>query len=143
MHFLLAEAAARGGYTGLTKTAAEYYNTAIKLSMEEWGISTAEADAYIAQPSVAYATAAGDWKQKIGSQLWLALYNNGVEGWMTWRKFDFTGFNVPDGLEYSDIPLRMIYPINEGQRNKENKDDAASRLSNGDTPQSKVFWDKF
>lgn len=139
MHFLLAEAAERG-YPGVTGAEA-YYNDAIMLSMEEWGIATADYDAYIAQPEVAYATADGDWKQKIGSQLWMSLFNNGFEGWTTWRRLDIDGFNVPDGLEFSDIPVRMIYPINEGQRNKASKDEAASRLSAGDTPQSKIFWD--
>jgi hypothetical protein len=139
MHFLLAEAAERG-FPGISG-AEDFYNLGIERSMEEWGVSEEAASAYLEQPAVAYATAAGDWKQKIGSQLWLSLFNNGFEGWTTWRRLDFDGFNVPDGLEFSDIPVRMIYPINEGQRNKTSKDDAASRLSAGDTPQSKIFWD--
>ena len=32
----------------------------------------AEAAAYLAQPSVNYATAAGNYKQKIGDQKWIA-----------------------------------------------------------------------
>ncbi len=140
MHFLMAEAIERGGYN-VAGTAEVHYNMGIQMSMEEWGVDAADITTYLAQPDVAYGTAQGDWKQKIGSQLWLALFNNGYEGWTTWRRLDFDGFTPPPGMEMSDIPVRMIYPVNEGQRNKANKDEAASRLNNGDTPQSNIFWD--
>lgn len=138
MKFLLAEAAERG--YPVEMTAEEYYNLGIRSSFLQWNRAEEEYAAYIAQPSVAYSTAEGDWRQKIGIQMWLALYNQGFEGWSTWRRLDFEAFNVPAGLEFSDIPVRMIYPINEGQRNGANVRNAAERLG-GDTPQSKVFWD--
>lgn len=142
MNFLMAEAVERGGYSGLSNTAEEYYDEGVRMSMDEWGVDSNDADTYLAQADVAYSTAPGDWKQKIGSQLWLALFNNGYEGWTTWRRLDFTGFNVPEDLTYDDIPVRFIYPVNEGQRNQASKDEAAGRLDKGDTPQSKIFWDK-
>jgi hypothetical protein len=142
MHFLMAEAVERGGYS-VSGTAESHYNMGITASMEEWGVAAGDIPTYLAQPEVAYATAegAGSWQQKIGTQLWLSLYNNGYEGWTTWRRLDFDGFTPPPGMQMSDIPLRFIYPINEGQRNKANKDEAAGRLSAGDTPQSNIFWD--
>ncbi|MCK5368863.1 MAG: SusD/RagB family nutrient-binding outer membrane lipoprotein [Cyclobacteriaceae bacterium] len=143
MHFLMAEAVERGGYS-VSGTAEAHYNAGITASMEEWGVAAADIPAYLAQPEVAYATAEGpgaSWKQKIGTQFWLAMFNNGYEGWTVWRRLDFDGFTPPPGMQMSDIPLRFIYPINEGQRNKANKDEAAGRLSAGDTPQSNIFWD--
>ena len=108
--------------------------------MEYWGIDDADIDAYVAQPSVAYATADGDWKQKIGSQEWIALYNRGFDGWTTWRRLDFTGFNVPPGLEASDIPQRLIFPIEEATLNLLLA--CRYRYDGGsDDVQTKVFWD--
>ncbi len=138
VEFLKAEGAARGFNMG--GTAEELYDNAIKTSILEWGGSTADADAYLSQESVAWGTAAGDWKQKLGIQKWISLYVNGFEGWSTWRLMDFEGFNVPDGLTYNDIPKRLIYPINEATLNGTNMKAAAAAIG-GDTPQSKVFWD--
>lgn len=77
-------------------TAAEWYNAGITASMNEWGISDATAIGdYLAQTDVDYATAAGDWKQKIGVQKWIALYMQGVQGWSEWRRLDFDKLETP------------------------------------------------
>lgn len=139
VEFLKAEGAARGFNMGAD--VADLYHGAIKASILEWGGSEADADAYIAQESVNYATAAGDWKQKIGVQKWISLFaSGGIEGWSTWRLLDFDGFNVPEGLTYEDIPKRLIYPIGEATLNGTNLQAAASAIG-GDNPKSKVFWD--
>ncbi len=136
--FLLAEAAQRGYSVG--GTVVEYYNKAITASIKEWGGSDAQAMAYLQQPEVAFASAPGDWRQKIGVQKWLALYNNGLEGWTTWRLFDFEGFNVPEGLTKADIPNRVVYPIDEATLNGANLRAAAEAIG-GDVVKSKLFWD--
>ncbi len=139
VEFLKAEGAARGFNMG--GSVEELYNKAIKTSIMEWGLSSEAADTYLAQESVAYATAAGDWKQKIGTQKWISLFaNGGIEGWTTWRLMDIDGFNVPEGLTYDDIPKRLIYPINEATLNGTNLKAAASKIG-GDTPKTKIFWD--
>ncbi|KXX67738.1 SusD/RagB family nutrient-binding outer membrane lipoprotein [Flammeovirga sp. SJP92] len=142
IEFFKAELAERG-VAGYNSADAEmYYNNGIKASMAEWGITDATViDSYLADPNVAYATAEGNWKQKIGSQLWLALYNRGFEGWTTWRRLDFEGFVAPPGLELSDIPTRFIYPIQEGTLNGSNKTSASSAIG-GDEKTTKLFWDK-
>jgi len=141
VEFLLAEAVERG-LAGVTGTAAEHYDAAITASMEYWGIDDADITAYLAQPSVAYGTAAGSWKQKIGTQSWIALYNRGFEGWSVWRRLDFTGFNVPPTLEYSDIPNRFIFPIEEATLNASQLDAAIQLIGGKDDVQTRVFWDK-
>ncbi len=138
VEFLKAEGAARGFNMG--GTAEELYNKAVTAAIVEWGGTAADADAYLAQESVAYSTAAGDWKMKIGTQKWISLFNNGLEGWTTWRQFDLDFFNVPEGLTYNDIPKRLIYPIAEATLNGSSLSAAASAIG-GDTPQTKIFWD--
>ena len=139
--FYRAEAAARGWSVG--GTASSLYTDAIKASIQNWGGTQAEADAYVAQANVAYATAAGDWKQKIGTQSYIALYTRGLEGYTQWRRLDFPVLNMPPSIDaYSDIPKRFTYPVNEQTLNKANYQSAATAVG-GDVLTTKLFWDKF
>jgi len=135
--FLLAEAAARGGYN-VSGDAATHYNNAIKASIMFWGGTEAEADAYIASGPVAYNQ--NNWKELIGTQKWLALYNRGIEAWAEWKRLDYPELNVPEGMVYGDIPLRFVYPYNEELQNKANWE-AASQKIGGDQTSTPVFWD--
>ena len=137
VQFLLAEAVERGMMSG---DAESYYNEGITASIVYWGGTPAMASDYLANPDVAYSTATGDWKQKIGTQKWLALYNRGVEAWAEWRRLDYPVLNVPEGLSYGDIPVRMPYPFDEGEFNGANYD-AASAAIGGDDHRTKLFWD--
>lgn len=139
VEFLLAEAAARGFAVG--GTAASHYTNAVSASIEQWGGSTTDAAAYLAQPSVNYATAAGDFRQKIGTQEWIALYNQPIQAWADWRRLDYPVLTAPaDAL--SPIPLRLTYPSVEQNLNNTNYTAAASAIG-GDKVDSKIFWDKF
>jgi Starch-binding associating with outer membrane len=142
--FLLAEAAERG-FAG-AGSAADNYKNGIKASMEYWGAATADADAYVAQPKVDYATVAGTWKQKIGFQKWIALHMQGVQAWTEWRRLDFGVLKLPNagifpGALTTRIPLRYTYPFSEQTLNGTNY--TAAVASQGpdrlDTP---VWWDK-
>jgi hypothetical protein len=139
--FLLAEAAERG-FT-VPETAETYYNRGIEVSMLEWGLTTADYNAYVAQPAVAYATAAGDWKQKIGIQAWLALNHRGYEGWTTWRRLDFDAFAPPPAdppMTLDDIPVRLLYPQEEANLNGANLETAISAIG-GNLMTTKLWWD--
>ncbi len=137
MEFLMAEAAARGGYA-VTGTATEHYNAGIRASFDENGVEGA--DAYIAQPKVNYATAEGDFKTKIGRQMWIALYNEGLESWATWRRLDFGLMRpLPEETDVT-LPLRFTYPIAEQQLNGPQYSAAGSAIG-GDETTTKIFWD--
>ncbi len=137
--FYLAEAAARDYSVG--STAEEWYNEAVTSSILSWGGTQEEADAYLAQPEVSYATAAGDWKEKIGVQEWLAFYTRGLEGWTTWRRLDAPTFNVPASITSEDeIPVRFTYPVAEQTLNATNYTSASDAIG-GDLLTTKLFWD--
>lgn len=138
VNFLLADAAARGYNLG--GTVEEYYNNAIRASFEYWGLTEADATAYLANPDVAYATAEGDFKQKIGTQMWIALFNRGTESWLQYRRFDFPILNPAPQLTLEDIPVRYTYPIDEQNRNNANREAAASAIG-GDNLDTRLFWD--
>lgn len=139
VEFLLAEAVERNLAVG--GTAQEHYNKAIQASFAYWGLSAEQANAYLAQPAVAYTTAAGNYKQKIGTQKWIALYNRGFDAWVEWRRLDYPALKAPAGAT-SVIPLRFTYPIVEQNVNKQNYDQAAAAVG-GDVVATKLFWDKF
>jgi hypothetical protein len=141
VEFLLAEAVERGYAVG--GTAEEHYNNAVTASILYWGGTSDQAATYLAQPSVAYATAGANFKEKIGIQKWIALNNRGIDAWIEWRKFDYpqllppSGGSVPVGLQ---IPVRMIYPINEQTLNGTNRESAAAAMG-GDLASTKLWWD--
>ena len=139
MEFFLAEAVERGWAVG--GTAESHYNNGITASILYYGGTQAAADAYLAQASVDYTTATGNWKEKIGTQKWLAMYNRGIEGWSEWRRLDFPILNFPVGQSYSDIPTRFPYPFTENDMNPSY--DAAAAAIGGDLATTKLWWDKF
>ena len=145
--FALAEASARG--FNVPGSAEDHYNKAVTASIVYWGGSQADATAYLARPDVAYHTASADFKEVIGIQKWIALYNRGYESWTEWRRLDFPkldpptmenapeGQSVPGGLT---IPVRIIYPISEQTLNGANRAAAAAAIG-GDLVKTKLFWD--
>jgi hypothetical protein len=139
VNFLLAEAAARTYNT--PNTVEDYYNTGITQSILEWEGTSSDATTYLAQPEVSYTTASGDWKKKIGTQKWFAMFNNGFEGWTSWRVFDVPTLNAPTGMTVADIPTRFTYPVIEAQLNNTNNADAGAAIG-GNFKTTKLFWDK-
>ncbi|SHM61099.1 SusD/RagB family nutrient-binding outer membrane lipoprotein [Chitinophaga sp. CF418] len=143
--FILAEAAARGWSVG--QPAASWYEAGIRASMAYWQVTTG-VDAYIA--SVPYT--AGDWKNVIGTQKWLALYPQGFQAWFERLRLDF---KKPNGdslfiAPYSGsldqnvrfVPSRLTYPLGEQTQNAAAYKKAASDIG-GDTKATKSWWDKF
>lgn len=136
VEFILAEAAQRGWNVG--GTAEQHYDNAVTSSILYWGGTQEEADAYLAQPEVSYNAA--NWKMLVGTQKWIALYNRGVEAWAEWRRLDFPVLNIPEGMTYEDIPVRMPYPYDEEELNPEQYEAAVAAMG-GDTMQIPIFWD--
>lgn len=139
VEFLLAEAVERGYNVG--GTAEGHYNNAITASLTAWGCSSSELSNYLARTDVAYSTATGTYKQKIGTQKWIALYGRGVEAWAEWRRLDYPILNIPAGMQYSDIPVRMPYPFFEDNYNLANYTDAVKAMGGTDNEKVKLFWD--
>ncbi|WP_129713770.1 SusD/RagB family nutrient-binding outer membrane lipoprotein [Pedobacter sp. SYP-B3415] len=143
----LAEAAARG--FNIPGSAETHYNNGITASILYWGGTAAQAASYLARPDVAWATASANYKEKIGIQKWIALYNRGYDSWVEWKRLDYPVLippnpsNAPPGQEVAPgltIPVRFIYPINEQTLNGTNRAAAAAAMG-GDAITSKIFWD--
>lgn len=142
VEFLLAEAIERSIAVG--GTAETHYNAAITASMLDWGVSSTDISTYLARTDVAYSTATGTWKQKIGEQSWIALYNRGFEAWTYYRRLDYPVLLVPPVTngDITEVPKRYTYPSIEETLNKTNLN-AAIAKQGPDTRTLHIFWDKF
>jgi len=140
IEFLLAEAIERG--FNVAGSAEEHYNNGITASIAYWGGIADETTAYLAQPEVNYSSASGDWRQKIGNQKWISLYNRGYDAWLEWRRLDAPDLQPPaiEGASELIIPKRVIYPINEQTLNGTNRT-AAGQAIGGDDGATYLWWD--
>ena len=144
VEFLLAEAAARGGYT-VSGDAESHYVAGITASFDYW-YAEGLAD-YLAKPEVNYTSALAastvdtPWKEVIGTQAWLALYNRTFASWLSVRRLDYPILTKPFNPD-SGFPVRYTYPAQEQTLNTTSYNAAASAIG-GDTPETRLFWDKF
>lgn len=135
VEFYQAEAAELG--YAIPGTAEQHYNDAITASILYYGGTEAQAAAYIAQPAVTYDSS--NYEELIGTQFWIAMFDNPFQGWAVWREFDAPALNLPEETG-NPVPLRFTYPVNEQNLNEANYT-AASDAIGGDDQQTALFWD--
>jgi hypothetical protein len=149
VQFIQAEAAQRGFITG---NAAQFFQEAISASMRFWsneaatvGVTTAApiTDAQIAAYLTANPYNAANWRQSIGVQKWIALYMQGHQGWIEWRRLDFGVLQPPAAgpLLGTGIPTRHMYPEEEQNLNRENYQTAVNAQGGQDIMGGRVWWD--
>jgi len=145
--FLEAEAAERGW---IAANAATLYADAIRADMRQWdpwgpahAPSDAQAEAYLAQPRVAYQGGAAGLAQ-IQLQKWIALYTQGDEAWANWRRT-----KIPDlqpgpyeAQRLGRIPARWPYPAKEQSLNNDNLQAALTRQGGGLDLVTPLWWEK-
>lgn len=169
--FLRAEGKLRGWNVG-SKTAKEYYEEGITLSMSQYGVSAAD---YLTDETVPTVTHVSDnvqkapatisntvcvkWDdadntltgknfQRIITQKWIANYPLGLEAWAEQRRTGYPEFypcidNLSDGVvSTSRGARRLAFPYTEKQNNKANCDQGALDLGGNDTPATDLKWAK-
>ncbi|HDZ14569.1 hypothetical protein LCGC14_0539380 [marine sediment metagenome] len=134
--FLLAEAEELG-LADPAGTPQENYNAAVTASLEYWGAEGAAG--YLAQPNVAYATAAPTWQETVAVQKWIHLFNRGFEAWTTYRLYGAPALKTTP-FSNEQPPRRYTYPNDEPSVNGPGYQAAASAMG-GDEKTSRVFWD--
>jgi hypothetical protein len=145
--FAKAEAALRG-WGGNAADAQTYFEEGIRAAMTispftEAGLSTAAINAYIAQNG----TLTGSMDQQLEqilTQKWINFFaDQSDEAYSEWRR---TGYpQLTPGLNQGEtngtIPRRLKYVDAEALINEDNYNAAVSRLNEGDTYTSSVWWD--
>ena len=113
--------------------------------MKFWGVSDADADAFL----LANPYDQSNWKNIIGSQKWVALYNQGLQGWFERTRLDF---KKPNGEDFfvvvpatildntvTTVPFRITYPLAELSNNRDNYNEAKQAMGE-DTKGTKLWW---
>ncbi len=138
VEFLLAEAVERGYISG---DASAHFANGVAASMAYWGIEDTDGMVYGAYLA-ANPYDAANWKVSIGTQKWLDMYMQGIQGWIEWRRLDFGILQLPaSGVLLGDgIPVRMEYPKKEQTLNPTSYD-AAAAMVGADNLSTKVWWD--
>lgn len=135
--YYLAEAAARWGIGGDPAT---NYQTAVTASFVQWGKTTADATAYLAN----HPYDAGNWKKSIGDQAWVSMYDQPLTSWTFFRRLDYPKLAPAANAvveSNNQVPVRLRYPVREQSTNPTNYE-AASTAIGGDLLYTKIFWDK-
>ena len=119
------------------KTAEDFTKDGITASMDQWGIASAEIDTYVnARPAF-------DGLNSIAYQKWVALFLQGYECWIDWRKHGVNQVPLikPTAAITAGIPNRQAYPLRTLSTNKENYDKAVAEQGE-DNLDTKVWWAK-
>ncbi len=123
--FLGAEAAERGW---IAADPGSLYEAGVGASMEQFGVSQAAADAYLARPDVAYGGLEDVWLQK-----WFALYLGGPEAFAEMRRVGWMDLEPAENSTLGDeFPARLYYPPGEALYNPEHYP--------GDVPLTSPLW---
>jgi len=135
--FLIAEAIARGWVTG---DAATHYNNGITASMQFYGISQGDIDAYLAQPNVAYN--AGNAIELIILQKYISFFmNSGWEPFFEQRRTGIPVLSTGPGTDNGGlVPQRWQYPQSEYSYNEANVSTAVQRQFGGSDNINGVMW---
>lgn len=134
--FARAEAAAKGW---TSENAASLYGQAVLASMEQWGVATADANAYLAANP--YSGIAD-----IAYEKWVALYMQGYSSWAEWRRWKAEGNESKIGLvapadllsNATDIPQRQAYGATAQSLNETNYN--AAIAAQGADALDTVLW---
>lgn len=151
---LLAEAAVRGWVSGDART---YYEQGVRAAMQQFSqYSNAAAlyNQYLTADAIDAYLAANPFDQskaleQINTQYWITSFCDEYETFANWRRTGYPeltstidpGNPYPECATDGSIPRRFRYPTTESQVNMTNYNDAVSRMDNGDSFTSRVWWD--
>lgn len=131
VEFYLAEYYARKGDAVNAET---HYNGGIAASFDYWHVDIGD---YMSSNDVIYDQS--NWGKSIGTQAYIAFYNNGYIGWTEWRRLQFPALSAPSTSEFNYIPLRFTYPVFEQTLNGANYTEAAAAIG-GDLMSTKLWF---
>jgi hypothetical protein len=139
--FIQAEAAARS-LGGLTPAqAAGFYVEGIRASMEQWGVTGAAIDTYLARPDVAYQPGT-EGLRRIAAQKWIALYSDGIQAYSEWRRTCVPSTVRPGPTATQNtVPRRLQYGPLEKTVNAANVE-AAVAAQGPDAFTTRIWWDR-
>lgn len=161
--FLRAEGAVNGWNMG--GTAQALYEKGIETSMQQWGITDGTViNAYqqsaavpvapgdvanspaVADIPVKFGTAANIQRQQIGTQKWIAVYPDGMEGWAEFRRSGYPKMYPVLQSDNAALPAgtfikRLPYPSAEATTNGAELKKGIQLLGGPDNAATRLWWD--
>lgn len=154
IQFILAEATLKGSIGGGMAKAKEYYETAVRTSIEKW----ADLGKYSANPVVIteddintfLSSELASWdkatnkEELIGNQKYLALFWIGMEAYHEYRRTGYPELTIGQGATYNDLmfPSRFGYSSVTMATNNENAQIALRRMGGANDMKTPVWWSK-
>ncbi|MCB9012841.1 MAG: SusD/RagB family nutrient-binding outer membrane lipoprotein [Bacteroidales bacterium] len=164
--FILAEAAHKNYIPGGDADAEKFYFKGIDDSYNQWGddIFANVTDLFGEIPDTSsvdpqpitdasglaldfylnddYAWDASKAMELIGTQKWVAMFDQGLQSWFEWRRLGYPVLTpAEDGVNGGKIPVRVIYPSDESARNPTNLAAGVALLGGADDLNTRVWWD--
>lgn len=136
VQFLLAEAANELIIPGGITQAKVHYVNGITANFAFNGLGAPSAG-YLS--TVDFATQAAG-RTQIGTQVWLALYGQGIEAWTEWRRTGVPALSPVVDAAIPSIPKRFYFSTDSQNYNQVNYAAASASLASGDSMLSKVWW---
>jgi len=149
-YFLLAEAASRGWYNGMSASAA--YESGIGAAMRQWAviggapgtISTNQINTYIAHHKFNTAGTLDQQMEQIYTEFWVGIFPDAEEVFATYRRTGYPALvpnNYVGNATGGKIFRRMLYPISEQNLNAASYAAAIARQGPDDFL-TRIWWDK-
>ncbi|WP_417889865.1 SusD/RagB family nutrient-binding outer membrane lipoprotein [Xanthomarina gelatinilytica] len=135
LQFLLAEAAKKNYISGGDAAASAYYLAGIESSFAD--NDGADIDAYYAGLIVYNSSTA---LEQIATQKWIALYSQGFEAWIEWKRTGYPDLDPAIDGAVNEIPSRLTYPVIEQSLNAANYNAAVANMPGGDKLTTPIWW---
>jgi len=139
--FILAEAALKGLITG---SAENYYNAGVIGAFSEIGLDAPTATNYLTHSGVAFDNSStANALQEIITQKWIANINNGLEGWIEYKRTGYPNLDPGAGsvnLNGGKIALRFLYPTTEKSINSSNYQAELKNMGGQDNTVYRAWW---
>lgn len=100
----------------------------------------------VANIPVKFGTALNIQRQQIGTQKWLAIYPDGLEGWAEFRRSGFPVMYPVVQTDNPDLPAgtfikRLPYPSSEAVNNGPELKKGIQLLGGADNAATRLWWD--
>lgn len=139
--FILAEAALKGLIGG---SAENYYNAGVTGAFTEIGLDASTAANYLTHAGVAFDNSStATALQQIITQKWIANINNGLEGWIEYKRTGYPNLDPGTGsvnLNGGKIALRFLYPTTEKSINSSNYQAELKNMGGQENTVYRAWW---
>lgn len=155
--FIEAEGVLKGKLSLGDQSARSLYEKALRENMQKWAshgaaiskpINSSDIDKYLASSLGSYDQAGtegnlyGSKEEFLQSQKWLSLLWVGWEQYHEWRRTEYPVLTIGEGTVYNDheLPTRFVYPSYTVSSNKENVENALSRMGGNNDMHTALDW---